>query len=107
MIPAGITGAPVSNAILATPVFPLCSRPSGDLVPSGKMPTSRPERTASAAAATAPLTARGSSVATGMTPAPARIQRNAGLSMYFTLVRNMSRRRGMSSGSTRGSRNET
>ena len=31
----GITGTPVSRAIRATPVFPLCSRPSGDRVPSG------------------------------------------------------------------------
>jgi hypothetical protein len=107
VIPAGITGTPEWSAILATPVFPRCSRPSGDRVPSGKIPTSRPDRTASTAAVTELRAAPRSSVATGMTPAPVRNQRSTGLSMYLVLVRNMTRRCGTTSGSSSESRNET
>ena len=115
VIPAGITGTPAWMAILATPVFPRCSRPSGDRVPSGKIPTSRPSRTARTPAATAPAAPAapaapgippGSSVATGMTPTARRNQRSSGLSMYFILARNITRR-GTTSGSSSGSRNDT
>ena len=106
MIPAGITGAPDSSAILATPVFPRCSRPSGERVPSGKIPTSRPSCTAWTAAVTVLRAVPASSVATGMTPAPARNQRSSGLSMYLTLVRYMTRRCGTTSGSSSPSRKD-
>ncbi len=42
IIATGITGIPVSSARRASPVLPLYSRPSGDRVPSGYMPSSLP-----------------------------------------------------------------
>ena len=40
--PTGTTGAPVRSATRATPVRNLYSRPSGERVPSGKMPSALP-----------------------------------------------------------------
>ncbi|CNJ41545.1 Uncharacterised protein [Mycobacterium tuberculosis] len=42
IIATGITGTPVSSASRASPVLPLYSRPSGDRVPSGYIPSSLP-----------------------------------------------------------------
>ncbi len=42
IIATGMTGTPLSRATLASPVLPLYSRPSGERVPSGYMPSSLP-----------------------------------------------------------------
>ena len=42
IIATGITGTPVSSASRASPVLPLYSRPSGERVPSGYMPSNLP-----------------------------------------------------------------
>ena len=42
IIATGMTGTPVSSASRASPVLPLYSRPSGERVPSGYMPSSLP-----------------------------------------------------------------
>ena len=64
--PTGTTVAPASRASFATPGRPRYSRPSGDLVPSGKMPSTFPCRSTGSAASSASRLARPPDRSTGI-----------------------------------------
>ena len=55
LMATGITAAPVWEAISAVPDFALPNWPSRERVPSGKMPSKRPELTISLALSIAPV----------------------------------------------------
>ncbi len=68
--PTGTTGAPLRIASRATPVRNLCSRPSGERVPSGKIPSARPSSSTSTPVSMTAAADRMSVRATGTWPIP-------------------------------------
>ena len=90
--PTGTNGAPVRSARRAGPVWPLCSTPSRDRVPSGKMPNSSPRSSTRAAAFSARSPALPPDRSIGIMPSAGKMNFVFQLSMYSALPTNVMRR---------------
>ena len=106
MSAAGMTATRDARAIRAAPVRPRYILPSGERVPSGKMPTSFPSFRARIATSRA-ATESGPPRCTGIVPAPLKNHRVFQLRKYSALARNTTCRWGTTRGSKTVSSGET